>query len=84
MRFNVVLAATISSVAALPAEPTLEARAVNCAKITGALSVLKNLGPPATTFCSSFLKVPATATITTTTTSTRYHSHHVHGDIDNN
>lgn len=63
--------ADIGSVAALPAEPMLEARAVNCAKVTGALFVLKNLGPPASTFCSSFLKVPATTTIITSTTSTR-------------
>lgn len=65
-----VLAAS-SVVAAWP-EPTpaayLDQRAVNCAKVTGALSVLKKLGPPATSFCSSYLKIPGTLTSTTTVT----------------
>ncbi|KAH7346019.1 hypothetical protein BKA66DRAFT_447873 [Pyrenochaeta sp. MPI-SDFR-AT-0127] len=54
-------------------------RAVDCAKVTGALSVLKKLGPPATSFCSSYLKIQgktATTTFTppavTVTTSTTY------------
>lgn len=45
---KVLLAATISGLAAAWPEPTpgavLEDRAVDCAKVTGALSVLKNLG----------------------------------------
>ncbi|KAL6704615.1 hypothetical protein ACN47E_008012 [Coniothyrium glycines] len=39
-------------------------RAVDCAKVNGALSVLKRLGPPATSFCSSYLRIPATKTTT--------------------
>ena len=50
-----ILASAIGSVAALLAKPTLAARAVDCAKVTGALSVLKNLGPPATMFSSRYL-----------------------------
>ncbi|KAF2844917.1 hypothetical protein T440DRAFT_559312 [Plenodomus tracheiphilus IPT5] len=80
--FQLVLLAAAGLTAAYP-EPTpaaaLEHRQdVNCAKVTGALSVLNKLGPPATTFCSSFLKiskikatktiVPMTTTTTTTTT----------------
>lgn len=72
MRYHLIFAAAIGSVVAFPAEPTLAARAVDCGKVTGALSVLKNLGPPATTFCSSFLKVPATQTVISTTTPTVY------------
>jgi hypothetical protein len=55
------------------AEPTLVARdtnhlekRVNCNAVNAALTVLKALGPPATTFCSSYLHIPATATATVT------------------
>lgn len=59
MRYYLLLAAAVVSVVALPAGPNLGACAGNCTKVTGTLSVLENLGPPATTFYSSFLKVPA-------------------------
>lgn len=69
-----LLSVSISGLAAARPEPTpaalLEDRAVDCAKVTGALSVLKKLGPPATTFCSAYLKVPAKSTTTTTLTTT--------------
>jgi hypothetical protein len=68
------LVASIGRLVAARPEPTplanLQDRAVDCAKVTGALSALKKLGPPATTFCRSYLKVPGTSTITTTTTPT--------------
>ncbi|KAF2658040.1 hypothetical protein K491DRAFT_739935 [Lophiostoma macrostomum CBS 122681] len=50
------------------AQPTdaLVRRAVDCKKVNAALSVLKILGPPAKTFCSSYIHIPATATQTTT------------------
>ncbi|KAF2431411.1 hypothetical protein EJ08DRAFT_186847 [Tothia fuscella] len=43
---------------------------VNCAQITGALTVLKKLGGPASTFCGSYLRIPTTTTKATTTTPT--------------
>ncbi|KAF2623337.1 hypothetical protein BU25DRAFT_451331 [Macroventuria anomochaeta] len=50
------------------ARPTdaLKERAVNCNKVNAALGVLKILGSPATTFCSSYLHIPATVTQTAT------------------
>jgi hypothetical protein len=50
----------------LESKQELEGRAVNCNAVNAALSVLKVLGPPATTFCSSYLKIPATITTTST------------------
>lgn len=47
-------------------------RAVNCNAVSGALKVLQSLGAPATSFCSSYLRVPATATTTVTSTPIRY------------
>jgi hypothetical protein len=46
------------------------ARAVNCKVVTGVLGVVKALGAPATSFCSSYLHVPATSTIQATITPT--------------
>lgn len=70
--FKLLLAATASGLVAAWPEPTaaayLDNRAIDCSKVTGALSVLKKLGPPATTFCSSYLKLPGTKTSTTTIT----------------
>ena len=45
-------------------EPTAAhlVKRVDCKALNLALTVLKNLGPPATSFCSSYLKVPATRT----------------------
>ncbi|KAH7068809.1 hypothetical protein BKA63DRAFT_520156 [Paraphoma chrysanthemicola] len=48
------------------------ARAVNCNVVTGVLGVVKALGAPATSFCSSYLRVPATSTIKATITPTAY------------
>lgn len=70
--FKLLLAAMAGRLVTAWPEPTagahLEDRAINCAKVTGALSVLKKAGPPATSFCSSFLKIPGTQTSTTTVT----------------
>ncbi|KZM25154.1 hypothetical protein ST47_g3697 [Ascochyta rabiei] len=72
MLYHLLFVAAVGSVSALPAEPTLAARGpINCAKVDGAIAVLKNLGTPATTFCSSFLKIPAIATATATIIPTR-------------
>ncbi|CAO2652061.1 Nn.00g003440.m01.CDS01 [Neocucurbitaria sp. VM-36] len=68
--FKFLVLGIAGTAAAFPqptAAPDLEKRA-NCAKVTGALSVLKKLGPPATSFCSSYLKVPGAKTSTTTVT----------------
>ncbi|KAF5851075.1 hypothetical protein GGP41_010738 [Bipolaris sorokiniana] len=67
----VLVAATSALGVALP-EPTpaalLNAPPVNCGKVNNALSVLKKLGPPATSFCRSYIKAPATSTTVTITT----------------
>lgn len=67
-----LFAAAFGGLAAAWPEPIgarpLDQRAIDCSKINDALSVLKKLGPPATTFCSSFLKVPGTKTLTATIT----------------
>jgi hypothetical protein len=63
-----VFAGAIGSVAALLAEPTLAARAVDCAKVIGALCAQESWS----TSYDGLLKVSATATITITTTSTVY------------
>ena len=52
----------------------LVARAVNCKAVTGVLGAVKALGAPATSFCSSYLNVPATTTIKITTRPTKYAS----------
>jgi hypothetical protein len=46
----------------------LEVRAVNGEVVTGVLAVMKALGGPATSLCSSYLHTPATTTVTITTT----------------
>jgi hypothetical protein len=70
--FKFLAVSSVVSVALAHPQPTpaahLEER-TDCAKINGALTILKKLGPPATSFCSSYLKVPMTKTLTTTTTS---------------
>jgi hypothetical protein len=48
------------------------ARAVNCKVVTGVLAVVKALGVPATSFCSSYLHIPATSTVQATVTPTSY------------
>jgi hypothetical protein len=69
--FKLLVVSSVASVAIAHPQPTpaahLEER-TDCAKINGALTILKKLGPPATSFCSSYLKVPMTKTLTTTTT----------------
>ncbi|KAH7389950.1 hypothetical protein BKA66DRAFT_526814, partial [Pyrenochaeta sp. MPI-SDFR-AT-0127] len=47
------------------------ARAVDCKAVTGVLRVVKALGAPATSFCSSYLRVPATSTVRATITPTQ-------------
>ncbi|KAH7339229.1 hypothetical protein BKA66DRAFT_577324 [Pyrenochaeta sp. MPI-SDFR-AT-0127] len=70
--FKLLLAAAASGLVTAWPEPTaaayLDQRGIDCSKVTGALGVLKKLGPPATTFCSSYLKIPKTKTATTTFT----------------
>ena len=44
----------------------LEGRAVNCKAVNTALSVLKVLGGPATSFCSAYLRIPSATTVTIT------------------
>ena len=48
----------------------LQKRAVNCAKVTGVLAIVKALGGPATSFCRSFLKSPGVTTVPPTTVTT--------------
>ncbi|KAH3983351.1 hypothetical protein HBI25_062070 [Parastagonospora nodorum] len=70
--FKLLLAATVSGIVTAWPEPTavanLDNRAIDCSKLTGCLGVLKKIGPPASTFCRSYLKVPGTKTSTTTIT----------------
>jgi hypothetical protein len=49
------------------AENHLARRTVNCGKVTGVLSAVKALGPLATAFCSTYLRIPGTTTVQTTT-----------------
>ncbi|KAF2432544.1 hypothetical protein EJ08DRAFT_121453 [Tothia fuscella] len=49
-------------------EKIFVARAVNCKAVTGVLAIVMGLGAPATSFCSSFIHIPATTTKFTTTT----------------
>jgi hypothetical protein len=46
------------------------ARAVNCKAVTGVLAVVKALGTPATSFCSSYLNIAPTGTVKITSTPT--------------
>lgn len=72
LAFKFFLAASLGGLVTAWPEPTEVAyhldHAVDCAKVTGALSVLKKVGPAATSFCRSYLKAPATQITTTTTT----------------
>ena len=63
-----ILSLATSAFAGPLAQPmdSIERRAVDCKKVNAALSVLKVLGPPATTFCSSYIHIPATTTQTAT------------------
>ena len=49
-----------------PTAGVLDERAVNCNAVNSALSVLRVLGPVATTFCSAYLRIPAPTTTTIT------------------
>jgi hypothetical protein len=70
--FKFLLVAAVSGLVTAWPEPTaaayLDNRAIDCSKVTGCLSVLKKIGPPATTFCSSYVKISATKITTTTFT----------------
>jgi hypothetical protein len=50
--------------APMPTDPAIEKRAPDCKAVNAALTILKALGPPATSFCSSYLRVPTAATTT--------------------
>ncbi|RYN19251.1 hypothetical protein AA0119_g10197 [Alternaria tenuissima] len=65
-----IAVAGVLSTSVVSAEPTLPQvpKVVDCKAVNLALTVLKKLGPPATSFCSSYLKVPATKTVSITTT----------------
>lgn len=54
--------------ASLEPTPAHVEKRIDCKAVNLALTVLKKLGPPATSFCSSYLKVPATKTVSITTT----------------
>ncbi|KAH8635888.1 hypothetical protein IG631_07722 [Alternaria alternata] len=58
---------SISAVSAEPTPPQFQ-KSVDCKAVNLALTVLKKLGPPATSFCSSYLNIPATKTLSITTT----------------
>lgn len=67
--FKHILTLSLALAAVIVANPSpanLEERA-NCNAVSGALLVLKPLGAPATSFCSSYLKIPATSTVLSTT-----------------
>ncbi|KAF2130703.1 hypothetical protein P153DRAFT_383929 [Dothidotthia symphoricarpi CBS 119687] len=69
LHIQVALWTCINAIAVpAPTNALVNERAVNCNSVSGALKVLKGLGAPATSFCSSYLKIPATVTTTTTTT----------------
>ncbi|KAJ4983152.1 hypothetical protein SVAN01_11336 [Stagonosporopsis vannaccii] len=64
---SLFLAAVFTALGAAWPEPTpavqLDLRAVDCSKATGALRFLKKLGPPATSFCSSYHNIAGTMTV---------------------
>ena len=41
---------------------------VDCNVVTGALGALKKLGPPASSFCKAYLRIPCTTTVPVTVT----------------
>jgi hypothetical protein len=62
-----------TQVLALPEQrEVLIARAVDCKVVTGVLSAVKALGAPATSFCSLYLRIPATTATTVTVMPTTY------------
>ncbi|KAF2996888.1 hypothetical protein E8E13_005205 [Curvularia kusanoi] len=66
-----LVAATGVLGAALPehtAAAHLDLRGVDCGSNNAAFNELKKLGPPGTSFCRSYLKMPATSTRVTTVT----------------
>ncbi|KAF3031584.1 hypothetical protein E8E12_001719 [Didymella heteroderae] len=65
--FVVVAGALGIATASLEPTPAHLDKRVDCRAVNLALTVLKKLGPPATSFCSSYLKVPATKTVSITT-----------------
>jgi hypothetical protein len=66
------LAFTLAIATASPVPDALDSdlqkRALDCKAVNAALTVLKALGPPATAFCSSYLRIPATITSVSTAT----------------
>lgn len=72
MRLLTLFAWTLATVSAnplttpMPANPATEKRAPDCKAVSAALTILKALGPPATSFCSSYLRIPTAATTTFT------------------
>lgn len=72
MRLLTLFAWTLATVSAnpfpapMPTNLGIEKRAPDCKAVNAALTILKVLGPPATSFCSSYLHVPSAATTTFT------------------
>ncbi|KAH7064290.1 hypothetical protein BKA63DRAFT_572206 [Paraphoma chrysanthemicola] len=70
MRLLALFTWTLATVSAnpfpapMPTDPAIEKRAPDCKAVNAALTILKALGPPATSFCSSYLRVPTAATTT--------------------
>lgn len=79
--FKLLLAVTVSSLVAAWPEPTaiakIDNRAIDCSKSNGCIGVLKKIGPPASSFCRSYLKVPGTKTTTTTITPVAVYVHNL-------
>ncbi|RYN47472.1 hypothetical protein AA0118_g12212 [Alternaria tenuissima] len=65
-----IAVAGVLSISAVLAEPTppQSPKGVDCKAVNLALTVLKKLGPPATSFCSPYPKVSTTKTMSITTT----------------
>ncbi|USP77819.1 hypothetical protein yc1106_05093 [Curvularia clavata] len=74
LTFKLVFVAATSVLGAALPEPTapgqLDLRGANCGKVNGAFVALEKLGPQGTSFCRSFVNIPATSTTVTITTPT--------------
>jgi hypothetical protein len=72
MRLLTLFAWTLATVSAnpfpvpMPTDLGIEKRAHDCKAVNAALTILKGLGPPAISFCSSYLHIPTAATTTFT------------------
>jgi hypothetical protein len=66
LNLGLVLLSSLTAVTANPAPHVIEERVINCKAVNKVLLALKGLGGQATSFCRSYLHVPATSTVTTT------------------